>query len=283
MSRPSRPQACLRGQGTDGFLRRDERHGPLGERGDGEGRIDAQVLRDLGAVADDHVLVTPDPVPLVDDAFLGRRPEGTPSQDVGRDGRVDGHFRDDVGSHSPDPSRQPAAEIVPGRKPGRMAAFGAGLRRQDLDEGEEPGPGQLQVEIIVEGLHDQENDRLAGPAGRIAHPQMTDRMPQLVPQPAEKARRPPAAVGQRGDEGAHGVVAAAETDRFEVRVRVGMDARGDGHAPGVVGPGGEVAYTRAASRCWSGCTGRRGRTGWAAGPAASDREGGRWCPECPRR
>ena len=209
----------------------------LGQGGDRQAGVDADVGRDRRAVADHQVLVAEDALARVDDAVLGAVADHRAAEDVGggRDverASVTELWRDPAGA-----LRQPFGRLVGDRDEGRVGPLGILLGLQPhFAVALQLRP---QGDRVVERLHHQQDDRAARAAlrpddlGEVCSGWRT-----IWPSSfSGRVTRVPSPTSQRVEQ-AHRVAGLAVGDGLDVGVGVGVDARGDrdplGQVVGVV-------------------------------------------------
>ncbi len=114
-------------------------------------------------------------------------------------------------------SGDPADGVVADRDPRRVGRAVAGAA------GEPAGAGAAHGDRVVEGLHDQRDDRALAPAPDRQAREQQQRVQQRLQQEAQRARHPAAAVDEQRREQAHRVAARAVAARLDVGVLVRVE------------------------------------------------------------
>ena len=228
--RPARTAALLRAWILLAGVR-PQRHGALGHRRDGQRRVDPDVGRDRRAVDDVQALVAVHPVVRVDDAVVGGQADHSPADEVRGHGGVDDLAPVAHGSALDDPG-QATHRVVGDRDPARVRLALALPAAQPEPAG--AGPLAEHDDRVVHVLHDQGDDVALGRASDPHRTQGVHGVGHHGLEPLLVARDALGAVAHHGAEQEHRVGALAVADRLDVRVRVGEERRGDGHAMGEV-------------------------------------------------
>ncbi len=173
------------------------------------------------------------PVVRIEDAPRGVGPDGAAADEVGRQGRAD---------ELADVAAREAVDLL-GEETGRLRRLRDLLRvgrAVPLAGGEQalartPRP-PVGGQGVVQGLHHQADDRALGPAAVGQRPQQLHRVQRAAGREGHRPRRPRPHRHLQDGQQAHRVGALAVADGLDVGVGVGVDGRGDGHAPGEVHP-----------------------------------------------
>src|ERR1700735_904842 len=147
-------------------------HGTLGEGGDGEGGVDAEVRTDDGAVADVKVGVAENAVVAVDDSAFGGVRHGCSADTVRGHGDVEEDFGDGGAGHAAGYQSAQLGEAVGGGDVGGDGVAGGG---EHLDKGPVPGAFEAHGEMAVDGLHAEQDERLVGGAKGLEGAQCSPR------------------------------------------------------------------------------------------------------------
>jgi len=169
-----------------------------------------------------------DPLERVDDPGLRAVADGTAADEV-RGQRPLERLADGAAGRPVNQARHPPYRIVRDRDPGgiRLAVALTGCEPAPTGQ---PAAARVRGDGVVQRLHDERDDRALAPMTEIVEPgQVTTLTPHLA-EPDPPAGRALLLVGQDRLEEAHRVAPLAVSHRLDVRLRVGVERRGDGDA-----------------------------------------------------
>ena len=176
-----------------------QRHRPLGLRGDGQRRVDAEVGRDRRAVDDVQARVAPDPVVAVDDAGSRVGADRARRRGSARSSAMSSDLAElppGEGRHA-DASAQPAAAPAsPRGRPGSRSGSGSPWPCREVSPSRPSRPRRPETcSELSTALHDQADDRALGPAAHAtACAANADR---VAHRPASQRTAAAAAAGRR--------------------------------------------------------------------------------------
>ena len=216
---PARPARAARAAA------RHVAHRVLGERGDRQRRVDADVRGDRRAVADEQVLVAEHALAGVDHAALGVGRDHRAAEDVRGRGDVEQRLGDRALGDPAGALGEPFGRLVGDRDERRVGALGVLFGLQP--ERPERAFAGAQRDRVVERLHHEDDDRAPRPVLGEQHLGEAARVQQRLGEQLQRARHARAVADEQRVEALHRVAGVAVGDGLDVGVRVGVDRGGD--------------------------------------------------------
>src|SRR5207249_7378426 len=156
----------------------------LGQSGDRQAWVDAEICRQHGSVADVHIAVAEDTVMIVHHAAIGRTRDHATTDAMRGAGNIEENLRKDAHRRPPSDLRNSSCKLICPWNVGRHFITTAD---QHLVERPEPGTFPAHLDMTLQRLHAQENHVLSRPS---LGPKQTRRLYRVAQQRAQNILQP---------------------------------------------------------------------------------------------
>src|ERR1035438_6562525 len=209
----------------------NETHRALGERGDGQAGIDAEIGRHYRPIADVHILVAEHAVARVDYSASRGIGNHATSDAMRSPGNIEQNFRKHTHGESPGKAREFLSKLVGFRNVGRDLAAPA---YEKPSERPEPGALPAHLDLIIQCLHAKQNYKFTRPSPRLQYAQSTEWVAEErdndIHQPESDPTRTRPAIGEDGGKHPHGIGTIRVADCLNMGMLIDIDAGADGDA-----------------------------------------------------